>query len=228
MIPGYKMCLIRESLSVNHPYNATGANPMEPLEVEVKFYISNRPDLRHPILQMGAETSGRIFETNIRYEDAENSFIQKKSLLRLRKDRKTTLTFKSKPLNSDRDFKILQEHEVEVSDFHTMQCILKSLGFHEEQTYEKWRETLIFKDLIFCIDTMPFGMFLEIEGKGPEIIKAAQRLGLCWDQRILANYLSIFEKIKTKFNLPFSNVTFENFKDVQASFEPVIQSFQEG
>ena len=67
------MCLIRESLSVNHPYNATGANPMEPLEVEVKFYISNPHDLQHQILELGAETRGRIFETNIRYEDAENS-----------------------------------------------------------------------------------------------------------------------------------------------------------
>jgi len=201
---------------------------MKPLEVEVKFYISNPHDLQHQILELGAETRGRIFETNIRYEDAENSFIQKESLLRLRKDRKTTLTFKSKTANPGRDFKILQELEVEVDDFHTMQGILESLGFHEEQIYEKWRETLILKDLIFCIDTMPFGMFLEIEGKGPEIITAAQRLGLGWEQRILANYLSIFESIKAQFNLPFSNVTFENFKNIHKSFDPVIQSFQEG
>jgi adenylate cyclase class 2 len=199
---------------------------MEPLEVEVKFYISNLSDLQHRILELGAETKGRFFETNIRYEDTENSFIQRESLLRLRKDRKTTLTFKSKSPDPSQDFKILRELEVEVSDFHIMQRILESLGFHEEQIYEKWRETLIFNDLIFCIDTMPFGNFLEIEGKGSEIIKSSQRLGLCWDQRILANYLSIFERVKTEFNLPFSNVTFENFKNVQASFEQIIQSFQ--
>jgi len=201
---------------------------MDPLEVEVKFYISNPSDLRHHILALGAESQGRFFETNIRYEDAQNSFLQRESILRLRKDRKSTLTFKSKSPGQNQEFKILRELEVEVSDFHIMQNILEALGFHKEQIYEKWRETLMLNDLIFCIDTMPYGNFLEIEGKGDEIIESAQRLNLYWEHRILANYLSIFERIKTKLNLSFSDVTFENFKPLGASFDHIIQSFQEG
>ncbi len=201
---------------------------MNPLEVEVKFHISNLSDLRHRILELGTKSQGRFFETNIRYEDAQNSFLQRESILRLRKDRKSTLTFKSKSPGQNQEFKILRELEVEVSDFHIMQNILEAIGFHEEQIYEKWRETLILNDLIFCIDTMPYGNFLEIEGKGNEIIESAQRLNLCWGDRILANYLSIFERIKTKLNLSFSDVTFENFKPLGASFGPIIQSFQEG
>jgi len=201
---------------------------MEPFEIEVKFFIPNPSDMRNRILALGAETKGRFFETNIRYEDAQNSFIQKESILRLRKDQKTTLTYKSKAPVPNRDFKILRELEVEVSNFQTMQNILEALGFHEEQIYEKWRETLILNSLVFCIDTMPFGIFIEIEGNGAEIIDSAKRLDLIWEQRILANYLSIFEKIKTKFDLSFSNITFQNFRHLDASFESVIQSFQEG
>ncbi|MFH2064054.1 MAG: class IV adenylate cyclase [Pseudomonadota bacterium] len=201
---------------------------MEPFEIEVKFFISNPSDMRNRILALGAETKGRFFETNIRYEDAQNSFIQKGSILRLRKDQKTTLTYKSKVPVPNRDFKILRELEVEVSNFQNMQNILEALGFHEEQIYEKWRETLILNGLVFCIDTMPFGIFLEIEGNGAEIIDSAKRLDLIWEQRILANYLSIFERIKTRFDLSFSNITFQNFRHLDASFESVIQSFQEG
>lgn len=201
---------------------------MNPLEVEVKFHISNLPDLKYRILELGAKSQGRFFETNIRYEDAQNSFLQRESILRLRKDRKTTLTFKSKSPDQNHIFKILRELEVEVSDFHIMQNILEALGFHEEQVYEKWRETLILNDLVFCLDTMPYGTFLEIEGNGNEIIESAQRLNLCWEHRILANYLSIFERIKTKLNLSFSDVTFDNFKFLDTSFDPIIQSFQEG
>ncbi len=201
---------------------------MNPLEIEVKFYITNPSDLQKHILELGAESQGRFFETNIRYEDAHNSFLQKESILRLRKDRKATLTFKSKSPDQNHEFKILRELEVEVSDFKIMQNILEALGFHEEQIYEKWRETLVLNDLVFCIDTMPYGIFLEIEGKGNEIIEYAQRLNLCWEHRILANYLSIFERIKTKLNLPFSDVTFENFKSIDLPFDHIIQSFQEG
>jgi adenylate cyclase, class 2 len=208
--------------------NAIGANQMNPLEIEVKFHISNPSGLKHHILELGAESQGRFFETNIRFEDSQNSFLQRESILRLRKDRKTTLTFKSKAPDQNHEFKILRELEVEVSNFHVMQNILEALGFHEEQIYEKWRETLTLNNLIFCIDTMPYGIFLEIEGKGNEIIESAHWLNLCWEHRILANYLSIFERIKTKLNLSFSDVTFENFKPVGASFDHIIQSFQEG
>lgn len=204
------------------------SDDMEPFEIEVKFFISDLSDIRNRILALGAETRGRFFETNIRYEDAQNSFLQKESILRLRKDQKTTLTYKSKAPVSNRDFKIQQELEVEVSNFQNMQNILEALGFHEEQVYEKWRETLILNDLVFCLDTMPFGIFLEIEGDGTDIIDSAKRLNLKWEQRIITSYLSIFERIKTKLNLSFSNITFQNFKHLDAPFESVIRSFEEG
>jgi adenylate cyclase class 2 len=188
---------------------------MENFETEVKFYLPEVNPIRRRIVALGADFKGRVFETNLRFEDADTRLFQKKSLLRLRKDIKTTLTFKSESPFKDDEFKTLQELEVEVSDFAVMKHILESLGFHEEQVYEKWRETFILGDTHLCLDTMPFGDFLEIEGPKKSIKELASRIGLKWHQRILLNYLAIFDIIGKELNLGFSDITFENFKNIR-------------
>jgi adenylate cyclase class 2 len=188
---------------------------MENLETEVKFYLPEVNPIRRRIIELGGDFKGRAFETNLRFEDADNRLIQEKSLLRLRKDIKTTLTFKSEPSFKDDQFKTLREVEVEVSDFAAMKQILESLGFHKEQVYEKWRETFTLQDTHLCLDTMPYGDFLEIEGPKKSIKELASRIGLKWHKRILLNYLAIFDIIGKHLNLGFSDVTFENFKDIR-------------
>ena len=188
---------------------------MENLEIEVKFYLSDMDPIRDRIIELGAVSRGRVFETNIRFDDADNHLIEKKSLLRLRQDKKTILTFKSEPPFKDDQFKILRELEVEVSDFATMKHILESLGFREEQVYEKWRETFILNSTNLCLDTMPYGDFLEIEGQKDDIKKLASQIGLKWKKRILLNYLAIFDVIRQKSNLPFYDVTFSNFINIR-------------
>jgi len=189
---------------------------MEQLETEVKFYLSDIQATRQRILALGARSCGRFFESNVRFEDAANTLKQKKSLLRLRRDQKATLTFKSVPPELNTQFKVLKELEVEVSDFDTMHRILKALGFHHEQIYEKWRETLVLNQTYFCLDSMPYGNFLEIEGSEKNIKDYGVKLDMPWDQRILLNYLQIFEILQKKLNLNFSDVTFDNFKNVKS------------
>ena len=188
---------------------------MEYLETEVKFYLPNMDTIRTRMIDIGAVFKHRTFETNIRFEDAEKSLLQKKSLLRLRKDKKITLTYKCAPPFKDNQFKILKEFEVEVSDFDAMEHILKSLGFQGEQVYEKWRETYVFGDTHLCLDTMPYGDFLEIEGKKESIQQLSSKIGLLWEKRILLNYLAIFDIIKRQLNLSFYDVTFSNFNDIR-------------
>ena len=132
---------------------------MENLEIEVKFYLKDIDDMRRRILELGIETSEPVFETNIRYEDNKNTLIQKKALLRLRQAEKTTLTFKSIPKMKSKDFKVFNELEVEVDDMATMGQILEALGFHPEQKYEKWRETLVAEKTGLFLDHMPYGDF---------------------------------------------------------------------
>lgn len=190
---------------------------MEQLETEIKFYIADLSSIRQRIVEMGAYSNGRSFESNIRFEDRHRNLKKQKSLLRLRQDRQVRLTYKSTPPEDNDQFKILKELEVEVSDFDTMHHILEALGFHQEQVYEKWRETLVLDRTHFCLDSMPFGNFLEIEGPKQEIQKFTVRLELAWSQRILMNYLEIFEILKNKLDLDFFDVTFDNFSHVKVN-----------
>lgn len=206
----------------------SGNYPLETIEVEVKFYLPDPVPIRERIIDLGAQSMGRVFETNIRFEDAGRTFIQNRSLLRLRRDTRTTLTFKSEPSAKDDQFKTLRELEVEVSDFSKMRHILSNLGFHEEQTYEKWREVLVFDETQFCMDSMPFGDFLEIEGEAEDIKHLSSALDLDWERRILLNYLEMFEIIKQKMGLPFSDATFNNFNNIRIDLAQYLQLFEAG
>ncbi len=200
---------------------------MESLEVEVKFFLSDLKTTRERIRTLGAYSAGRSFETNIRFEDRTNSLIEKKSLLRLRQDTKTTLTYKCEPVVNDVNYKIFNELEVEVSDFAIMGQILESLGYHQEQIYEKWRDSYTLKGTVCCIDEMPFGSFLEIEGDKQEIKEVAIKIGMQWERRIVLNYFEVFEILRSKLNLPFTDITFHNFRDISfdlKTFIPLLES----
>jgi adenylate cyclase class 2 len=200
---------------------------MDSLEIEVKFFLSDMNAVRDQILKLGAYSAGRSFETNIRFEDRANSLLEKKALLRLRKDRRATLTYKSKPAVHDVDYKIFNELEVEVNDFTKMRQILESLGYPKEQIYEKWRDSYTLKGTDCCIDEMPFGNFLEIEGNKKEIKDVAAKIGMQWQRRILLNYLEMFEILRSKLNLPFTDITFDNFRDIGLdlkAFLPLMES----
>jgi len=201
---------------------------MQNLEIEVKFYLANIAGMRNKILKLGARSKGRLFETNILYEDENHSLIKKKSLLRLRQDEKTTFTLKSSPPVKSKDFKIVNELEIEVSDFAIMDQILKTLGFHPEQKYEKWRETFILNQTVFCLDNMPYGDFLEIEGWEKDIRHYASKFGLNWQNRIIFSYLAIFEMMRKNLNLDFNDLTFNNFETVDADALAFLDKLEAG
>ena len=201
---------------------------MVPVETEVKFHLSDPCAMRTRLTALGACSLGRSHERNIRLEDEGRSLIRRKCLLRLRRDRKNTLTFKSVPADCDPSFKQLIEMETEVADFDAMLRILAALGFHPEQTYEKWRETLVLEGTTFCLDTLPFGDFLEIEGSREAIIDFAGRLDLDWQRRIVLNYLEIFDRLRAQHRLPFRDVTFDNFAPQAVGIDSVLHLLEAG
>jgi adenylate cyclase class 2 len=188
---------------------------MKTLEIEVKFYIPDIDAIRTRIRALGAEPKGSGFESNIRFDDENMRLRQGNKLLRLRQDSRCRLTVKSPPEDADTGFKIFRELEVDVSDHQTMIAILEQLGFTPRQVYEKHRETYFFNHTELCLDTLPYGHFLEIEGEKEDIRKSAAAIGLNWEKRITANYLSLFAALQTQLDLPFEDVTFENFKKAE-------------
>lgn len=186
-----------------------------PLEHEAKFILTDVEKIRSKIIELKGHSEGRFFETNVRYENKSNDLQKNKILLRLRQDQQVRLTFKSPAAHINSGVKTMNEIEVSVSDFDSMDQILKGVGFHRVQMYEKWRETFEINDAELCLDTMPFGEFLEIESTPDRVRNLSARLGLSWKSRVLDNYLTIFARLKEWDGLSFNDVTFENFKDVQ-------------
>jgi|WetSurMetagenome_2_1015567.scaffolds.fasta_scaffold99796_2 adenylate cyclase, class 2 len=201
---------------------------MNPVETEVKFHVPDPPAVRAKLLSLGARSLGRSHEHNIRFENAVKDLRRGRNLLRLRRDRKSTLTYKCAPAQADPEFKELTELEVDVSDFDTMRRILAALGFHPEQVYEKWRETLVLDHTAVCLDELPFGNFLEIEGPKEQIRGVAARLALEWDRRILLNYIEIFEILRADQGLSFADVTFANFTGLALDLTPFLPRMEAG
>ena len=197
------------------------------LETEVKFFLLDPQGFRRRLQQSGALSDGGSFETNHRYDDANHRLLAGRCLLRLRSDRRHRLTYKRPHASGDRQFKIHDELEIEVSDFDTTHQILEALGFHLAQTYEKRRETFELNQVEICLDQLPFGHFAEIEGTPESIPAVAATLGLSWRHRILANYLQIFDTIRRSLNLPFVDITFDNFRSVQDDLTELIRQFEE-
>jgi adenylate cyclase class 2 len=169
-----------------------------------------------------------VFEKNIRFEDAGNSLIKRKALLRLRHDGRNILTFKQALEEDDHQFKIYREIETGVGDFDATQRILESLGYFPCQVYEKYRETFLLPGATICLDTMPYGDFLEIEADKDLIRELTDRLGLDWNKRILATYLGLFEHVRQEACLPFTDLTFDNFREVRVDFTACWKRFEQG
>ena len=98
-----------------------------------------------------------------------------------------------------------------VEDFDMAASILERVGFEPRQVYEKYRETYEIEAVEVVLDEMPFGDFVELEGDEISIRTVAQQLRLDWDRRILTNYLNLFASLKESHQLPFEDLTFENF-----------------
>jgi adenylate cyclase class 2 len=201
---------------------------MSTLEIEVKFFLADVEAARQRLQQTGARSQGRFFEYNVCFENEAGDLHRGKSLLRLRKDSETTLTYKAAPADRDDEFKVLRELEVFVSDFDTMADILMSLGYHRAQVYEKYRETFTLGSSHICLDSMPFGNFLEIEGEKEDIRRLARQLGMPWHRRILCNYRSMFFTIKERLNLGFDDITFDDFREVALEINTFLPLFEAG
>ena len=194
------------------------------LEVEVKFLIEEPSGIRQQILDTGAEiVRPRVYERNVRYDTAENALQNRLELLRLRQDMRAILTFKG-PAKEDQnsEARVREEIEVEVSDFGQMEIILMRLGYEPQQVYEKYREAFRLGAVEIVLDELPFGTFVELEGDEQAIKQTAELLGLNWRDRILANYLSLMDTLASHHALPFRDLTFDNFKDVQFAVKEIL------
>ena len=188
------------------------------IETEVKIAVADLDAIRQRLEAAGAALRApRVFERNVRYEDAAGTLTPNDIVLRLRQDATARLTYKAPP---DADTALAEnvrtrfEAEVTVSDFDTMDIILRRLGFVPYVVYEKYRTTYRLGAAEVVLDEMPFGPFIEVEGTASAIDQALDALGLADVPRILDSYLVLFERVKAALALDAHDLTFDNFAGV--------------
>lgn len=191
-------------------------------ELEVKFFTADLAALEKRILELGGTLiQPRTHEYNLRFDTREGTLSEAMSVLRLRHDSGSHLTFKG-PSETLGGVLARKEIEFDVSDFAAAQKFIEALGFRSKFVYEKYRTTYDIEGLMVTLDEMPYGDFLEIEGPDAESIHAiSDRLKLNWEERLPESYISIFRRIKELSNLKFTDLSFENFGGVKVDLSRV-------
>lgn len=135
------------------------------------------------------------------------------------------LTFKSPPeelamgeaapLVRDHRHKVRQEIEVVLTDAPGLQKIFEGLGLRGWFRYEKYRTTYKLparlkwaQGLLLELDETPVGIFLELEGPGEAIDRAAKELGYGVKDYVLKNYLVLYVEDCRKRGVEAGNMLF--------------------
>jgi adenylate cyclase class 2 len=194
--------------------------PDQYTETEIKLYTPDHAEIETRLLAAGALlTAPRVYERNIRYEDAQNTLTDRRIVLRLRQDSRARLTYKEDLPDDDQDGLSRYEAEVEVSDFAAMDTILRKLGYRPHMIYEKYRTTYMLDEAEIVLDETPLGNFVEIEAEKTTIQNVVRQIGLGDAPRMSGSYALLFERVKQRLQLPFADLTFENFEGIEVSLK---------
>lgn len=184
-------------------------------ETEVKLYVPDLGAIEKRLQAAGARiVAPRVFERNVRYDDADGALVASGQVLRLRQDTRVRLTYKGRGAALTSGAYTRFEAEVEVSDFDAMQTILAKLGYTPHMVYEKYRTTYALAGAEVVLDEMPFGNFVEIEGEADMIETVVSRLGLTGARRYPRSYTALFDNVRHNLGLAFTDLTFANFAGI--------------
>jgi adenylate cyclase, class 2 len=185
---------------------------MKDQELEVKLYVTDLSAVERKLLSLNAELSlPRVFEVNLRFDTPGGDLGRTMRVLRLRQDNVARLTYKG-PASGLGGARLRQEIEFEVSDFAAARAFLEGLGYQVVMTYEKYRTAYEVDGAEVSLDQLPYGTFVEIEGPDPDTIQTVtSKLGLDWEATIPASYTVLFDQLRARLNLHFSDLTFDNF-----------------
>ncbi|MFP4070567.1 MAG: class IV adenylate cyclase [Desulfovibrionales bacterium] len=175
------------------------------LEQETKFSGVSFDALRKNLDRLNARQGEMYFEENVVYDTPQRDLNAKEILLRLRKGRRNLLTVKRAPERQDggAQFKEREEIETEVENFQALQEILTFLGFCPVFRYEKFREIWFLGECHICLDILPFGEFVEIEGRPGTIFECCRLLGLDPSGGSPKSYYQLHQEYLQSNGLPF-------------------------
>lgn len=164
------------------PNRLQGKVKRMPLEMELKYLDVDHDALRERLQRAGAAcTDEPYFERNTVFDDMGRGLKKRHVLLRLRlKKGKAVLTLKRPPAGGEGNskLKIHEELETGLDNPGIFPDLLETLGFVPAFRYEKIREKWSLNRVTVCLDTLPFGSYVELEGDEASVPAVAKRLGL--------------------------------------------------
>lgn len=183
-------------------------------EIEAKFHVANLAEIESRLKLLNAVLiQPRIHETNLRFDTPDRELRRNGRVLRIRMDDQARMTFKGPGQN---DGGVLSREEIEfiVEDFGRAQKLVEALGYEVMVFYEKYRTTYEIDQTHIMLDELPYGNFVEIEGKSVSTIQeVAQKLNLKQEAAIEASYHFIFEQLAKPRNLDTTRLSFDAFKN---------------
>jgi len=179
-----------------------------PKEIEIKFRITDLPQLTRALKQAGFKQLTRsTHEMNSLYDLPGQKLRKRGELLRLRKYGETwVLTHKAK--GKAGRHKVRVELETQVANGQQMDAILRALGFAPTFRYEKYRAEWSDGTGHVVLDETPIGNFGEIEGASRWIDRTARALGIGRDDYITQTYAPMFFAWKRRTRSRATEMTF--------------------
>ena len=89
-----------------------------------------------------------------------------------------------------------------MADLAALEALFEHLGYRPFLRYEKVRETWRVDAALVCLDELPFGRFLEIEGAAGTIPALAGQLGLSMEQALSQTYHALYQEHLRACGLP--------------------------
>lgn len=149
------------------------------IETELKFPVDGFEAVARILRQATGNNPPWYFEKNIVLDDKNGSLKKRDCLLRLRTGLGNKITLKL-PVEDEvqKLAKTRQEYETGIENIQEMEFIFRHLGLKTWLCYEKYRQVWKLDEAKICLDIVPFGRFVEIEGAQENINKTAFMLGL--------------------------------------------------
>ncbi|SKA80283.1 adenylate cyclase, class 2 [Paucidesulfovibrio gracilis DSM 16080] len=175
------------------------------VEAELKFTDVDHAAVRALLLQNGAAGEKAYFEQNLVFDSQEQALRKEQILLRLRHKPGGSLLTLKRPDGGGDHLKRCREWQTRVEDGTVMRRILEELGFAVSFAYEKTREKWTLDGCVICLDHLPFGEFMEIEGPEERLPEVAGRLNMNVRHSTAQTYHALHQQWRVEQKLPLQD-----------------------
>ncbi len=179
------------------------------IETEIKFPVEDFSPILERMNNLGYSCTDWYFEQNLVFDYENGTLRQKDILLRIRRGLADKITLKLPAEKENLMYKQREELESELADPGVMEKVFNCLGLQTWFRYEKFRRICRLDETKVCLDILPFGYYVELEGTENRLYQAAGELGLEQEKSSTKTYHELHQEYRKESGLePDPNFVF--------------------